>query len=106
MQERIRSVGKLVLTSGYPLGSKKASGMPQLGGNPGTRGARSEGGVGAAVYSVKARPLRLGEVGVVTPLVGSSDMMERSRSTRPLSEARTSTSTKAQTIAGRNSFAL
>lgn len=65
----------MVLTSGYPLGSKKASGMPQLGGNPGIRSARSEGGVGAAVYSVKARPLRLGVVGVVTPLAeGSSDM--------------------------------
>lgn len=68
--------GKIILTSGYPLGSKKASGMPQLGGNPGMRSARSEGGVGAAVYSVKARPLRLGVVGVVTPLAeGSSDMI-------------------------------
>lgn len=49
--------------------------MPQLGGTPGIRSARSEGGVGAAVYSVKAKPLILGVTGVVAPLVvGSSDM--------------------------------
>jgi hypothetical protein len=49
--------------------------MPQLGGTPGIRSARSEGGVGAAVYSVKAKPLILGVTGVATPFVmGSSDM--------------------------------
>lgn len=72
-------MGRDNLTSGYPLGSKKASGISQLGGKPGIRGVRWDGGVGAAVYSVKARPLALGDLGVtgvVTPLVaGSSDMM-------------------------------
>lgn len=49
--------------------------MPQLGGTPGIRSARSEGGVGAAVYSVKAKPLILGLTGDVVPFVmGSSDM--------------------------------
>ena len=49
--------------------------MPQLGGTPGIRSARSEGGVGAAVYSVKAKPLILGVTGDVVPFVmGSSDM--------------------------------
>ena len=54
--------------------------MPQLRGNPGIRWGRSEGGVGAAVYSVKASPLALGDLGVtgvVTPLVeGPSDMID------------------------------
>ena len=57
------------------MGNKKALGTPQLGGTPGIRSARSEGGVGAAVYSVKAKPFILGVAGVVAPLVvDSSDM--------------------------------
>lgn len=49
--------------------------MPQLGGNPGTLGARSEGGVAVAEYSVKARPLFFGVMGLVAPFVmGSEDM--------------------------------
>lgn len=50
--------------------------MPQLGGSPVIRSARSEGGVGAAVYSVKAKPLIFGVTGDVVPLVMcSSDMV-------------------------------
>lgn len=52
--------------------------MPQFGGNPASCCERSDGGVGAAVYSVKASPLNFGESGVATPLPlikGSSDMM-------------------------------
>jgi hypothetical protein len=52
--------------------------MPQLGGKPGVRCSRSEGGVGAAVYSVKASPLVLGvtgETGVEKPFVGVSDIL-------------------------------
>lgn len=67
------------------MGSRQDSGIPQSGGTPGKRGLRSEGGVGAAVYSVRAKPFILGEVsgvilgevsGVVTPLAtGWSDML-------------------------------
>lgn len=73
-------------TSGYPFGSKKASGIPQLGGTPGIRSERSEGGVGAAEYSVKAKPLILGVTGVVTLVRGSPDMLILSDLLHSLSE--------------------
>ena len=47
-------------TSGCPFGSKKAVGIT------GCRGD-SDGGLGFAVYSVKARPVILGERGEETP---------------------------------------
>lgn len=54
------------LTSGYPLGSKYESGMPQFGGNPSAWCCvRSDGGVGAVTYSVNARLLTLAVMGVV-----------------------------------------
>lgn len=60
------------LTSGYPFGSRKASGISQSGGRP----CLSLGGEGYAEYSVIARELSLGVRGEPLPFVkGVSAML-------------------------------
>lgn len=57
------------------MGSRKVSGISQLGPEA-LVWARSFGGVGAAVYSVRERPLNLGVAGLEALLVDdSSDIM-------------------------------
>jgi len=51
-------------TSGYPFGSMKASGMPSYDGSFG----EPSGGLGLAVYSVRARPVWRGVRGECKPL--------------------------------------
>lgn len=69
--------------------------MPQLGGSPGVRSARSAGGVGAAVYSVKAKPLILGVTGDVVPFVMCSSDMVILRDPNSPGEVKLGKSTKA-----------
>lgn len=57
-------------TSGYPLGSRKPSGISHSGGHP----SALDGGEGVAVYSVNERVLS--RVGVVAPFGTESSMAQ------------------------------
>lgn len=70
LENQKQCTDRFYLTSGYPLGSRKVSGMPQSGGNPNACcSVCSDGGVGAVAYSVIARLLTLEVIGVAVPSV-------------------------------------
>ena len=63
----IAEMGESKVTSGYPFGRRKPSGISHSGGLP----CLSDGGDGFAVYSVREKLFR--RRGVVVPLVGGGE---------------------------------